>query len=152
MKIIKNWRKKSRVRWQSGIRKQYRKEFELKLQKEIDIKDAAIKNIHVHYKSEIHMVRRQEGDKWKALLEERDDEITKLRENKENIREAVKKFEKMKQDFEETFTVTRLELESAGNYIKKGQQKLLTGSVSWERFSDQYKKTMPKVQDKLMEE
>src|SRR4030043_2059049 len=138
MKIIKNWKNKRRLKWQADIRKQYRKEFEDKLKKsefqkdyecelKLTDKDKLMDALHEHYKKEIETVRIQTDTKWKALLDERDAEIDKLRKEKESNREFLNKFAKMVQDFELTYTTTRIELEGAGEYMQKAQQKLLRG-------------------------
>jgi hypothetical protein len=163
MKIIKNWRNKRRLKWQADIRKQYRKEFDLKSKKsefqkdyecelKLTDKDKLMDALHEHYKKEIDMIRTQTDTKWKVLLDERDAEIDKLRKEKESNREFLNKFAKMVQDFELTYTTTRIELEGAGEYMQKAQQKLLRGPGEWESFTATYKKEFPKIQEKLKEE
>ena len=152
MRVLKNWKDKYKFKLKAKVRKQLRKELEDKFSKGILEKDNEINNLHEHYKREIERVRIQEANKWKALLNERDDEIRYLREDKERRREAINKFEKMVQDFENMYTTTRIEIQAAGEYQKKADQKLLKGSFEWDSFTKNYKKIFPKVQDRLMEE
>lgn len=173
MKLISGWRKKRKLKKEADLRKLYRKDYAKKLhekvvefEKEKELykyefqkdKETYIleyhkekENLHEHYKKEIDVVRDQTDNKWRPLLENRDIEIDKLRKDKENRREAIDKFEQMKQDFETTFTLTRIKTMASGELIQKANQSLLSGADEWERFVLDYNRTFPKIQDKLKE-
>jgi hypothetical protein len=174
MKVFNGWRYKRKFKKEADLRKIYRKDYAKKLHEKVVefdknkeiykqefLKDKDIyiiecnkekDNLHEHYKKEIETVRFQTDTKWKELLNERDVEIDKLRKEKESNREFLNKFAKMVQDFELTYTTTRIELEGAGEYMQKAQQKLLRGPGEWESFTATYKKEFPKIQERLKEE
>jgi hypothetical protein len=162
MKLLKKWRQDWRIKFKARIRKEYRKKFEKKLREEmlvisdsrdaaIALKDKEISELHLHYKREIEIVRTQEANKWKTLLEERDSEIHRLRKEKEERREAILKFEQMVQDFETSYTSTRVKIGAAGEYVKKAEQSLLSSSGEWDSFTNIYRKQFPKIQEQLKE-
>jgi hypothetical protein len=163
MKLIKNWKNKWRVKFKSKVRREYRKEADEKIaqairQNEINTertlqeKDKEIDKLHEHYKKEIDSVRVQTVNYWKNLLTERDNRIALLENDKLKVREEIQEFKQLVQDFESMYANTKIEIEAAGQYIKKGQQKLLRGSGEWETFTGKYTKALPKIQNKLGEE
>ena len=163
MKIIDNWRKNWKIKYKAKTRKEYRQKYEKKylektsqIEKDKEIfaqaKIKEIENLHDHYKIEIDQVRIRTENYWKNLLNERDERINSLENDNFKRRESIIKFAQMIQDFETNFTTTKIEVEAAGEYVKKAEQKLLTGSGSWEIFFSKYRKDFPRIQEKLKEE
>jgi len=162
MKIIRNYRRKKLAKFRAEIHRQYRKEYKEKLEKIEQFHIAENMNLitknkketeslHEFYKTEINTVRTQEAAKWKALLDERDSEIEKLRNEKDDRKESYKSFAQIVQDFEEMCVAAEIQYTAAGNYINKGQQKLLTGFNQLNDFKLKYNKIMPKTIDQIKE-
>ncbi len=107
--------------------------------------DAEIAKVRKFFEDEIEAVRIREANKWKVIVNEKEDELIRDRKFIADNKSTYDYLKEREADLEETISSMRIKVQSAGNLTKEVIQTLLSGTERWESYSTRHLKNDSKV-------